>query len=405
MRLNTGRSPDRGVAAKDGSILRSTATNRGTTRKRETFLNSRSIQKGFQVSLTGFLAFSSSGCIGGDDTIELTEYNRNVRRSNDAYEVVSLDAIPEPAERSTVRIWKYSPERYGTALRPGMPYESGSPHAGGVRRLVRRPAARLLTFFTTHRHPHLDKNAHCQASITQQVRLLLRYSPDIAYTPTSLDAAVQRSRPSHERNLFDIGISPGDTSTTPQDNELRWYMTAQDGKHINPDSVVKDDPSRTAQTTTRRLQIRRSTRDPWYQRSAITITTTSARSSERLPSPTYDGNRSSGWGLPATILRSKRRQSADYSMGAANGRTCTANLRRGNVHGLPDARKVARGRQESPLPDENRMDRRVLQLLVEPRRSRLPARGHRNRLRLLHVRAEIGRSDPSTRTRRHPEGG
>ncbi len=48
---------------------------RVTTQKGERFLKpSFEFKKVLLVALMGFLAFSTSGCIGGDDKIELTEY-------------------------------------------------------------------------------------------------------------------------------------------------------------------------------------------------------------------------------------------------------------------------------------------------------------------------------------------
>ena len=66
------------------------------------------------VASIGFLAFSSSGCIGGDDTIELTEYKIASDVQTTLSRVVSLDAIPGTAEAVyPYEIWKFAQNGYG----------------------------------------------------------------------------------------------------------------------------------------------------------------------------------------------------------------------------------------------------------------------------------------------------
>jgi metallophosphoesterase (TIGR03768 family) len=68
------------------------------------------------------------------------------------------------------------------------------------------------------------------------------YSPAMLYSTQVLDAATQTINVLHKQNPFDFGISLGDTANANQYNELRWYIDVLDGKKINPDSGVKDDP-------------------------------------------------------------------------------------------------------------------------------------------------------------------
>ena len=68
------------------------------------------------------------------------------------------------------------------------------------------------------------------------------YSPQLLYTTHVLDAAVQTINALHKKNQFDFGIALGDAINNAQYNELRWYINVIDGKTINPDSGVKDDP-------------------------------------------------------------------------------------------------------------------------------------------------------------------
>ena len=68
------------------------------------------------------------------------------------------------------------------------------------------------------------------------------YSPVMLSTTQVLDAAVQTINALHKEDPFDFGISLGDAANNEQYNEIRWYIDILDGKMINPDSGVKDDP-------------------------------------------------------------------------------------------------------------------------------------------------------------------
>jgi metallophosphoesterase (TIGR03768 family) len=68
------------------------------------------------------------------------------------------------------------------------------------------------------------------------------YSPVMLATTQVLDAAIQTINALHKAEPFDFGISLGDVANNEQYNELRWYIDVFDGKVINPDSGVKDDP-------------------------------------------------------------------------------------------------------------------------------------------------------------------
>ena len=68
------------------------------------------------------------------------------------------------------------------------------------------------------------------------------YSAVMLSTTQVLDAAVQTINALHKEEPFDFGISLGDVANNEQYNEIRWYIDVLDGKVINPDSGVKDDP-------------------------------------------------------------------------------------------------------------------------------------------------------------------
>lgn len=68
------------------------------------------------------------------------------------------------------------------------------------------------------------------------------YSPVMLYSTQVLDAAVQTINALHKEDPFDFGMSLGDSANNEQYNEIRWFIDVLDGKTINPDSGVKDDP-------------------------------------------------------------------------------------------------------------------------------------------------------------------
>lgn len=103
--------------------------------------------------------------------------------------------------------------------------------------------AKLVRFFTITDIHISDKETPAQA-IFYGFRggVSSAYSPVMLYTTHVLDAAVQTVNAIHKKNPIDFGLSLGDTCNNTQYNELRWYIDVLDGKKINPDSGVKDDP-------------------------------------------------------------------------------------------------------------------------------------------------------------------
>ena len=68
------------------------------------------------------------------------------------------------------------------------------------------------------------------------------YSASMLLTTQMLNAAVQTINALNKQSPFDFGISLGDDCDNSQYNELRWFIDVPDGRSINPDSGVKDDP-------------------------------------------------------------------------------------------------------------------------------------------------------------------
>ena len=103
--------------------------------------------------------------------------------------------------------------------------------------------AKLLRFFTITDIHISDKESPAQAiGFGYRGGVSSGYSPIMLYTTHVLDAAVQTVNALHKKNPIDFGLSLGDTCNNTQYNELRWYIDVLDGKKINPDSGVKDDP-------------------------------------------------------------------------------------------------------------------------------------------------------------------
>ncbi|OPY31929.1 MAG: Calcineurin-like phosphoesterase [Methanomassiliicoccales archaeon PtaU1.Bin124] len=68
------------------------------------------------------------------------------------------------------------------------------------------------------------------------------YSPAMLYSTQMLDAAVQTVNEINKKDSLDFGIFLGDVGNSGQYDELRWFIDTLDGKTINPDSGIKDDP-------------------------------------------------------------------------------------------------------------------------------------------------------------------
>jgi len=148
-----------------------------------------------------------------------------------------------PYQVSNYTEYGYGKWKYG----PGLPYER--------REDILRPGynntsvvgtARLLNYFTITDIHITDEESPVSAIYlgykTPGPAASSAYSPVMMLTTQNFDAAVQTINALHLRNPFDFGISLGDAANSDQYNELRWYIDILDGKPINPDSGVKDDP-------------------------------------------------------------------------------------------------------------------------------------------------------------------
>lgn len=105
-------------------------------------------------------------------------------------------------------------------------------------------SAKLLSFFAMTDIHLTDKESPAEAIFfgLPPFNVISAYSPIMLYTTHVLDAAVQTVNALHKKSPIDFGISLGDDANNTQYNELRWFIDILDGKIINPDSGVKDDP-------------------------------------------------------------------------------------------------------------------------------------------------------------------
>lgn len=104
-------------------------------------------------------------------------------------------------------------------------------------------STKLLDFFTISDIHITDKESPAEAIFMgYKGGTISAYSPVIMYTTQVLDAAIQTINAINKKNPFTFGISLGDDTNSTQYNELRWFIDVLDGKKINPDSGIKDDP-------------------------------------------------------------------------------------------------------------------------------------------------------------------
>jgi metallophosphoesterase (TIGR03768 family) len=165
--------------------------------------------------------------------------------------VTTLDKtiVPEPipADAETVlpcELTRYEENGYGAwSYGPGLAAEKRLDlMPAGYDGASATTAARLLRFFAITDIHITDVQSPAQAIFFGYKGFLSSaYSGVMLYTHHVLDAAVRTVNALHREEPIDFGISLGDTCNNTQYNELRWYIDVLDGKHIDPDSGVKDD--------------------------------------------------------------------------------------------------------------------------------------------------------------------
>ncbi|MEO8415976.1 MAG: TIGR03768 family metallophosphoesterase, partial [Ginsengibacter sp.] len=193
--------------------------------------------------ITGLLLLSNISC---KKSISI-----NFQASEKVYTTVERTIIPInsyalPLLIAPNDVAKFSQYGFGIwAYGPGVPYQKRVDlmQAGYTGDNVSN-AASLLHFFSISDIHITDKESPAEAIYYgYKWNIISGYSPAMLYSTHMLNAAVITINSLHKTKPFDFGLSLGDAINSSQYNELRWYIDVMDGKLINPDSGIKDDPN------------------------------------------------------------------------------------------------------------------------------------------------------------------
>jgi len=166
------------------------------------------------------------------------------------YTTLERTIIPVSVPATSPQIFPYEVAKYSEYGYGNWQYGAGLAYE---KRLDLMPAnynsasavntARLLNFFAITDIHIMDKETPAQAIyFGYKGNNPSAYSPTMLYTTQVLDAAIRTINALNKKKQFDFGISLGDNTNSNQHNELRWFIDVLDGKNINPDSGVDDDP-------------------------------------------------------------------------------------------------------------------------------------------------------------------
>ncbi|MCX6267677.1 MAG: TIGR03768 family metallophosphoesterase, partial [Bacteroidetes bacterium] len=194
----------------------------------------------FQLAM-GFMLFFNNGCSKDDSPTPISSKVPTTVDRTIIPATVSALPVLYPYQISKFPDFAgYGQWSYG----PGIPYQKRVDlmPAGYTGASVTH-SARLLNFFTiTDIHITDEQTPASAIYFGYKGNLIGAYSATCMLTTRVLDAAVRTVNLIHKEKAFDFGLSLGDACNNTQYNELRWYIDILDGKWIDPDSGIKDDP-------------------------------------------------------------------------------------------------------------------------------------------------------------------
>lgn len=191
-----------------------------------------------------FTLFLSTGC-NSSVTGEIAEIT-----NTEAYTTLDRTVVPTALPTGSPAIYPYEISKF---KQNGYGIWQYGPGIGYEKRLDLMPAsyttttatntAKLLSFFAITDIHISDKETPASAIYFGYMGgNSSAYSPVMLLTTQVFDGAIRAVNSLNKKKPFDFGIFLGDNTNGNQYNELRWYLDVIDGKNINPDSGVKDDP-------------------------------------------------------------------------------------------------------------------------------------------------------------------
>ena len=205
-------------------------------------------KKVFILILMGMLIAYTSGC--SKNVVKTQSQPAGYPIASDVFTTLQRTVVPDAIPAGSEKILPYEISKYEENGYGSWHY---GPGIASEKRLDLMPttysdssvtnASRLLKFFAMTDIHISDEETPAQAiALGYKGGLSSGYSPVMMYTTQVLDAAVQTVNALNKKTPIDFGISLGDSINSSQYNELRWFIGILDGKNINPDSGIKDDP-------------------------------------------------------------------------------------------------------------------------------------------------------------------